>query len=521
MDGQAIISGQPKSYARPWTGCIAFDQLTADNLPPFYVRLQDEQVGHLALWVGDQVDHLASLKTVNQASITPTKLGQYWPWDFDLSGMISPRRDSWVAECVGNPKMREQGLGGGKEVPLWTDPGLPLTYTSSHKIMTAELDAIKTRAAPKREAEYEAVQNVPMPVKRPRCGSMSAELQKMKEAAAMKRRSTETEQGCYPSGIPELQHVMQIVDAQMRSATEAQNQNAALETMVLANEAQYIKDMGERFNEWRAYNHAQRTEEHAQWTEVRARWTEARARWIEARARWTEAHTLSKHCIATMKTHGIKIKTLDAEVKASKTLIEKQSQKLRVRDAHLATTRKRWAQQRAFLETKCKVIQEIARDVHEQSRVDFGSSVLSDEGSDYGAESKEKENEVDETGIDQQLKPMPEQTQEPNEPQEPKRAPTPTSTSDSRIEPDVPSQRTPPPTSLSDLSVHHCTPDEPTTSHIQENMSSTKVDSGYREPKREASNSKQGPKTRGRKPRSELSERGSRGTRSTVLSQKT
>ena len=39
MDGQAVLSGQAKSYARPWPGCITIDQLTEDNLPPFYVRL--------------------------------------------------------------------------------------------------------------------------------------------------------------------------------------------------------------------------------------------------------------------------------------------------------------------------------------------------------------------------------------------------------------------------------------------------------------------------------------------------
>ena len=49
---------------------------------------------------------------------------------------------------------------------------------------------------------------------------------------------------------------MQIVDAQMRSATEAQDQNAALETMVLAKKAQYIKDMDELFDKWLTYNDA-------------------------------------------------------------------------------------------------------------------------------------------------------------------------------------------------------------------------------------------------------------------------
>lgn len=65
MDGQGILGGQTKSYARPWTGCIPFEQLTKDNLPPFYVLLEDNQVGHLAYRV-----------SICRGSITRLKLGQ-------------------------------------------------------------------------------------------------------------------------------------------------------------------------------------------------------------------------------------------------------------------------------------------------------------------------------------------------------------------------------------------------------------------------------------------------------------
>ena len=300
--------------------------------------------------------------------MTHIKLGQYWPWDFDLHGRISPRRDSWGAEYIGNPEMREQGLGGGKEVPSWTDPGLPLTYTSSHKIMTAEVDAMKTTAAIKRKAEDKAVPKVRIPVKRPRRGSMSAELQKMKEAAEMKRRSTETEEDRYSGGIPEFRHAIQIVNA-----TEAQNQSAALETMVLTNETQDIKDMDEMFNEWLADNQAQRTKAH----------------------RLFEAH------IAGLKTRDTRIVTLEAEVQRSRTLVERQKQKLKTRNAHLATAKRRWAQQRVFLECKYKAIQQIARDIDEQVRVDFSNSVLDGDGSNYGAEAEDDEEDTEKIEIEE------------------------------------------------------------------------------------------------------------------------
>lgn len=103
MDGQGILGGQTKSYARPWIGCIPFDQLTKDNLPPFYVRLEDNQVGHLAYWV-----------SICRGSITRLKLGQVWPWDFDLHGKVSLKRDSWGAEYNGCGKEKGKGLSGGK-----------------------------------------------------------------------------------------------------------------------------------------------------------------------------------------------------------------------------------------------------------------------------------------------------------------------------------------------------------------------------------------------------------------------
>ena len=274
--------------------------------------------------------------------------------------------------------MREQGLGGGKEVPPWTDPGLPFTYTSSHMIMTAEIDATTMRAATKRKAEDEAAPNVRMPVKRPRRGSMRAELQKMKEAAEMKRRATETEQDRYPCEDPELRHALQRVDARMRSATETQNQNAALETMVLRNEAQYIEDMDKMYNEWGAYNKDQET----------------------------KANRVLEAYDAEIRTRGIRIETLDAEGKRLRSLIERQKQKLGIRDRHLAAAKRRWVQQRAFLEKNYEAIREIAEGIDEQVRVELSSYLLDDGGSDYGAEAEEDgdkdEEEAEETGMEKE-----------------------------------------------------------------------------------------------------------------------
>ena len=154
----------------------------------------------------------------------------------------------------------------------------------------------------KRKAEFEVPRNVRRPAMRARRGSRCVEL------AGIKGGSTEMEETHYPDGFPETRHVIQVLDAQIRSAIKAQNQITALETMLLANEAQNIKDIDELFNEWQAYNHAQ----------------------------LTKARVL-------FKRYSAEIETLKAEAEASRILIEKQKQELRVRDGHLAAAKERWA----------------------------------------------------------------------------------------------------------------------------------------------------------------------------------
>ena len=97
-------------------------------------------------------------------------------------------------------------------MPSWTDPGLPLTYTSSHTVMVAELDAFRRSAALKREAEEEAGRNVCMPVKKPRLGSMAMILKQMKENAEKKCRAADTEKERHTGGKSELRDAMHVVD---------------------------------------------------------------------------------------------------------------------------------------------------------------------------------------------------------------------------------------------------------------------------------------------------------------------
>ena len=352
MDGQAILVGQTRSYARPWNGCIPDGQLTKTNLPPFYVRLQDNQVGHLAHWAAS-----------SRNSIARTKLAQNWPWDFDPQGKISSKRDSWGAEYDGPGKETIKGLGGGKKTPVWTDPGLPPTFTSSNKIMTREFDALEHGAALKRKEDIQASRDVCMPVKKPRLGNIGAALKRMKEEGEKKKRQAATakEKDRYAAGgtPPQLRDALSAVDTLMQSATEAENQNAALETMLLKNEALYVQNTDDMFDEWLAYNEIKRKEV----------------------ARMLETHA------AEIQSRDAKIRTLEVEARRCRVRLDRAKRKIQSRDARLAQVRKYWAQEQEVMEKKMEEMRNESVDLDELSEFlddddDDGGSTDSDESAE-------------------------------------------------------------------------------------------------------------------------------------------
>ncbi|KAM0801032.1 hypothetical protein BDR22DRAFT_889039 [Usnea florida] len=330
MDGQPLLATLPKIHARPWPHLIPLPQLSKAHLPPFYVRLQDAQVGALAQWV-----------STSRSSLTRSKLGQLWPWDFDAQGRISGKRDSWGeayddGSGSGDKEVTEKRLGGGKKVPAWTDAGLPLTYTSSHRIMVGELEAVRKGAALKREAEEEAGREACVPVKKPRHGSVGAELKKMRESAEQtKKKGDDEKKERYLGTKPELRDAMQVVDTLMKSATEAENKNATLEDMLLKNEARYIKDTDDMFDEWLTYNEIKRKE-------------------ID---RLLEDHAVE------ISNRNVKIKTLETNTKKLKAHLKREKHKVKKRNECLANAKSRWAQEQEFRAWKFRQIEEMEIDL--------------------------------------------------------------------------------------------------------------------------------------------------------------
>ncbi|CAF9938330.1 MAG: hypothetical protein ALECFALPRED_007606 [Alectoria fallacina] len=214
-------------------------------------------------------------------------------------------------------------------------------------VMAGELDALRKGAASKRKAEEEAGRNACMPVKKPRLGNVGTELKLMKERAEKKRqkdKTTDMEKERYAGARLELRDAVQVVDTLMRSATEAENQNATLETMLLKSEARHIKDTNDMFDEWLAYNQTKRMEV-------------------------DRIH--QDHAIET-KSRDAKIEALKMKAKRFKGRFEKEKQKVRVRD-------ERWAQEQDLTDRKIRELQDMAVDIDELPELNYDADESEEE----------------------------------------------------------------------------------------------------------------------------------------------
>ena len=126
MDGYLVLNSMLPQHMRPWNDCIPKDHLSLDNMPPFYVRLRDDQVGHLLDWLEDR-------RTMKPSQLFSSKFSSYWPWDFNTHWGIRQGRESWGTLYQGKGVHRT--LDGGTRWPKYVDPKLPLTNTSSGKPM--------------------------------------------------------------------------------------------------------------------------------------------------------------------------------------------------------------------------------------------------------------------------------------------------------------------------------------------------------------------------------------------------
>ncbi|KAL2047303.1 hypothetical protein N7G274_001323 [Stereocaulon virgatum] len=136
MDGRSVLLSQPIKYVPPWNNNITFDKLSSDNLLPFYVPLRDDQVGHLSHYAR------SSKKTVRVA------------------------KENWgPAYTRPTINTKDQILNGGPPLAEFIDPCLPLTYTSSDRVMHQRISGLKKSSPKKSKAKNVRVEQV-LPKKR-------------------------------------------------------------------------------------------------------------------------------------------------------------------------------------------------------------------------------------------------------------------------------------------------------------------------------------------------------------------
>ena len=140
MDGPSILANFDKFYMRPWDDCISSEKLSLDNMPPFFRRLRNDQVGHLVEWINDR----------SRVSITLVNASAYWPYDMNGHGAAS-RRDRWGKAY--NGKLTMPLLIGGPTLPTYINMGLPLTWTSSGKAMCPDAGGSTGETGSKRKAD--------------------------------------------------------------------------------------------------------------------------------------------------------------------------------------------------------------------------------------------------------------------------------------------------------------------------------------------------------------------------------
>ena len=118
---------------------ITYNELNESNLPPFFIRLTDNQVGHIY-----------TARQVNNFQVPASSLARYWPHDFDINGCLrsarqsvgggffctAPPSEGWTSTDMETTKM----LKGG---PLPEDPvpRIPGRYvrtflSSGHRMFT-------------------------------------------------------------------------------------------------------------------------------------------------------------------------------------------------------------------------------------------------------------------------------------------------------------------------------------------------------------------------------------------------
>lgn len=119
MDGHISLMRFDRKFVRPFDHCISRENLSYDNLPPFLVRLRNDQALELSQWTKGR-----------NPVLNKTEISCYWPFDFNTNGVLRPERVGWnsPAECAADPTLMYS-------LPEYVPVPLPPNFTTSGKAM--------------------------------------------------------------------------------------------------------------------------------------------------------------------------------------------------------------------------------------------------------------------------------------------------------------------------------------------------------------------------------------------------
>ncbi len=227
MDGRQILASLPKIHARLWDACIPLGSLNVDNLPPFFVRLRDDQVGHLSHW----------LITNRVKGMTMTTAYFYWPWDYNSKSKLSSTRENWGPAYDGVWKNNFTGkdgksleLLGGNSTPVYKDLGLPLTYTRNHKFVVKDITGSTQNATKKRKTTHDTAGEFATPQKGAKFPALAAELEDKLDGEDLEVPTAEAREYRLQSDNPQINNAVRGMDSLITHCKKTDQANAALKS---------------------------------------------------------------------------------------------------------------------------------------------------------------------------------------------------------------------------------------------------------------------------------------------------
>ena len=275
--------------------------------------------------------------------LTLTKLAQNWPWDFEANGSILNGRSNWGPAYNGQGNFTGiDSLVGGKGLPPFVDPCLPLTYTSSNKIMPQGTSSTVRTAPRKREASEEVKKNDNNTSKKICLGDESSPTTKKNIALKGSHNTVEEISYTEPKNTA-IKEALTHFDTLTASVRQSQKKVLELEAQLSKNSLDLDKEWQKTYDslhdEWETCYQRQKEEV----TKLQAELEDHNAR---LGVRNTRILDLERRC---------------KELKPNQARVEELERAIKARDGELTQTKKQWSEAQEILDKANKELGKLSK----------------------------------------------------------------------------------------------------------------------------------------------------------------